>query len=204
MTLRLDFISLSPGHPGVYAFDDRDMLAELDRELDARRRTYPGRIAKGGMTPAEAEREIAVMADLREDLAAVLAWRLAGPNGCLPLPRANARFGHEDKLHVLRREIHMRRTFYPQWVGKGRLSANAARAQLHRLEAVQARYWLDFWGAPRPTVDEVREHVARVRAAIGWDIYFGSAGQQPTSGAGETVRSAAEDPRMNEQREIAL
>jgi hypothetical protein len=100
----------------------------------------------------------------------------------------------------VRRMWISRRTFYPQWVGKGRLSATLAREQLHRLEAVQCHYWLDFWGGPRPTRAEADAHFDRVAAAIGkpWEtgdgVARGGDNGQPAAG-----RSAGEDPRMNER-----
>lgn len=51
----------------------RDMLACVDRELGLRRSVYPRWVANGKMSPSRADREIEVMAALRDYLAEQIA-----------------------------------------------------------------------------------------------------------------------------------
>jgi hypothetical protein len=201
--LRYDFVSCSPASRPHFEISTADMLEELKRELDHRRRYFPQRVAKGAMTQDEADQEEAVLADIIADVAAVADFQAASAshwraNGALayspafPLPRRDAAFGWEPKLHCLRREIHLRRKFYPEWIRKGRISEGLAREQLERLEAVQVRYWLDLWGRPRGTFAEHRSHYRRIEAAIGWPLDTGGV---PTNES----RSASGDPQMNER-----
>jgi hypothetical protein len=48
-------------------YTDREKWEAAKRELNMRRRVYPGLVDRGRMTKPEAEREIALMQDIADD-----------------------------------------------------------------------------------------------------------------------------------------
>ncbi len=48
-------------------FSDADKLKAIEREIALRRNVYPRNVARGTMTQAEAERQIAIMLAIAED-----------------------------------------------------------------------------------------------------------------------------------------
>lgn len=106
--------------------------AELARELQARRRLYPDRIAKGRMDPQEADFQQAIIAAIAQDLDAVIA--VAVPQ----LPRRA--FTWAQKRQALLRELEYRARFYPEWIAKGRLTRDQADHQSACLAAMLALY----------------------------------------------------------------
>ncbi|BEV44373.1 hypothetical protein [Afipia carboxidovorans] len=48
-------------------FTDDEKAAEAERELRMRKQVYPRRVADGRMTQADADRKIAIMAEIAED-----------------------------------------------------------------------------------------------------------------------------------------
>jgi hypothetical protein len=121
--------------------------AELERELEARRGFYPGRVAKGNMLQAEADAELTVAAAWREDVARIRwTWfdRWTTPRPPEP-PRAQVAEGGSalswrDRRSSLLREIGLRRRIYPQWVAGGRMLEHTAAHQLACLECLLALY----------------------------------------------------------------
>lgn len=162
MTLAPDFpcISALSADPADVPHSAR--RAEIERELHRRRPYYTKRVDLRRMTQTEADHEIdcmkAILADLDGDMS------------------AGAAFSWEAKIHCLRREIAMRRKFYPEWIVKGSVDKAQAKLQLERIEAVHFAYWrhMDHWrpdGATRMpplfseagqyALDQVRRHMDR-------------------------------------------
>lgn len=181
--LKYDFPLYSDQSRTLLELDGRDLIAEVERSATAHRAAAPGRIARGAMTEEEAERIGLVLDAIAADLEAYRAWKLWDP----PLDQQIRRgaFSWEDKLHVLRREIHFRRSYDADRVARGRITAAAAREQLERLEAVHVLYWRDWlpgfpwpeggaapeWGNIRPspgaqlTRQAMREHWAKISSS---------------------------------------
>lgn len=122
---------------------DAALRAELRDELASRRRLYPDRIAKGRMTRAEADKELRVWEWLVDDYC------------CAPGP---PRATWNEQLHALRREVGLRRHFYPRWILAGRIDAGEADRKLALLEQ-----WHDMlWHSPtNPDAIAARADVAR-------------------------------------------
>jgi len=142
--LRYDFPLYSLGSLTLSEQPDTALLAaEVERSAAAHRAAAPARVARGAMTSEEAERIGLVLDSIAADLAAVAALR-PGERLRDRVPRPGDRWTWEDKIHVLRREIHFRRAFDPGHVEKGRLTAAAAKERLERLEAVHDAYWREW------------------------------------------------------------
>ncbi|MBB5985337.1 hypothetical protein [Sphingobium lignivorans] len=134
-----------------------NVVEELARELDLRRKSYPGRVERGKMSGAEAEWQIDVMAAIHVDLQASLLLidgsrsvekiRLAGL-ARTAADRRLLRFRWAELVEVLQREVALRRRWYPDLIAQERLSAAASRLQLERMEAAHFFYWRQarrFW-----------------------------------------------------------
>lgn len=131
------------------------LIAELRRTRADFAAAAPGRIARGQLSGEEADRIGAALESMALDMETELDWLAASRNGRaaaprMPLPRPGDAVGWEEKVHVLRRELHFRRRYDPDRVAKGRLSHDAARVQLERLEAVHAKYWQELFAYPWP------------------------------------------------------
>lgn len=115
-------------------YDDGDptplMLAEITLELAARPLQHEALARKGLITDQEAQRELAILRAIAEDLAdrhdagAGVTWRM--------------------KVDFLRAEILHRRTAWLQDIRKGVLDREEAVRRLEALEWVQEQYW--SWG----------------------------------------------------------
>ena len=169
MTLPAPLIlSLSKDMPAHRAFPNvtyAQLRAELQREADYRRRTFPQLVAKGNMTEAEAAHQHAILTAIAQDLEAVIAFPGAGafstsePAGMeTPLPgrdnwgRSLAQattkepsFTWHDKRACLQRELAQRARFYPGWIAKGNMTAPAGAHQVDCLQAMLAIYG-EGWG----------------------------------------------------------
>lgn len=162
MTLQPDFPCLSPESADPADVPHSARREEIARELHRRRPYYTKQIDRHRMTQADADREIdcmkAILADLDGDM------------------QAGNAFPWEAKIHCLRREIGMRRKFYPEWIAKGTVDKAQAKIQLERMEAVHFAYWrhMDHWrpeGATRmpplftppgrEALDQLRRHMLR-------------------------------------------
>ncbi|MCW2410849.1 MULTISPECIES: hypothetical protein [unclassified Sphingobium] len=121
------------------------IVEELARELHMRRHHYPDRIASGKMTREGANREISIMAAIHADLAADLLLTPGTEDAAAKARREAderlASFGWGELVSCLRREIAMRRKFYPRMLATGDRSPADLRAQLERLEAAHFYYW---------------------------------------------------------------
>lgn len=106
------------------------VAAELARELASRRSVYPEQIAKGRMTQAEADYQIAVMETVAGE------WR----DRDHVRARDHSPFTHAERLACIERELAYRQRLYPQWIAKGRLEAERAAHRITALEAVRDLY----------------------------------------------------------------
>ncbi|MCW2396195.1 MULTISPECIES: hypothetical protein [unclassified Sphingobium] len=134
-------------------------MEELARELHMRRQHYPDRIASGKMTREDANREISIMAAIHADLAADLLLTPGNEDAAAKARREAderlAPFSWRELVSCLRREIAMRRKFYPRMLATGDRSPADLRAQLERLEAAHFYYWAlgrAWWP------DELKQH----------------------------------------------
>ena len=151
MTLAPDFPCLSPESADPDSVPLRAIVDELQRELHIRREKYPDRVRKGRMTAQEAEYQIDALAAIAADF----AW--AADEGADPHDSATrfakaqtmlAPFAWSQLVSVLRREIAMRRRYYPEWIRAGTLDADAARHRIERFEVAHLHYWRwmrNFW-----------------------------------------------------------
>ena len=141
MTLPAPLIlSLSKDMPAHRAFPNvtySQLRAELQREADYRRRTYPQMIAKGNMTQAEADWQQAIIAAIAQDLEAVIA---RADHGTRLHP-----FTWHEKRAALTRELAQRARLYPGWIAKGNMTAEAGHHQRDCLAAMLAIYG-EGWG----------------------------------------------------------
>jgi hypothetical protein len=113
------------------------VAAELQREAQQRRDFYPGRVAKGNMLQAEADRQLALAAAWREDLERIRAcWSTPGASPAAPAHG----FSWRDRRAALLREIGLREKHYPEWIAGGRLLERDAVHQLACLSALLAVY----------------------------------------------------------------
>lgn len=124
------------------------IVEELARELHLRRDSYPRRVTAGKMTAAQAEWRIDVLAAIHADLNVDQGLQ-AAPIGSAPWRELRAaadtriqRFTWADIITELRREITMRRRYYPQLIADGKRPAIMLRHQLERIEAAHFIYWL--------------------------------------------------------------
>ena len=155
MTLPLDHPAHFHHAPSFAA-----LRAELVREAEARRRTYPGQIDKGRMTAQDAAWQHGVLAAIVQDLAAVIA--VAVP-ALPPSP-----YSWADKRSALTRELDQRRRFYPGWIAKGRLDEGQAASQIAALVAMLALYndGLRWLPAPGSTAEQRADQWRETMAAL--------------------------------------
>lgn len=109
------------------------MRTEIESELAYRRATYPKRIELGRLDPDQAERQIAILGEIRVQL----------PHPGNNHAEGEAAFSWADKVRELRREITMRRQLYPRWIAdpKSPLTRETAILRLARMEATHELYW---------------------------------------------------------------
>lgn len=124
---------LSTRHPQVRF---ADALAELRREVEARRRIYPDWITRGRITQAEADHQIALFEAIGAD---VERYARFVQTRTLPTRILAARahpFTWHQRREALRREQALRATAYPDWIAKRRLEQAEATRRNHILAAV--------------------------------------------------------------------
>lgn len=132
--LARDFAACSPllGTDQPVYVSTADCLAELQEEMDRRRRVYPRFVDKGTMTPEVMERHL-------------LAWQVMVDDHAWALGKRalSYRLTWEDRVRELRRELTLRRVAYPKWIANptNPLTEEKARAKLQRLDYVHHRYW---------------------------------------------------------------
>ena len=135
------------GGPPDDAFWDA-MKAEAGIEMDRRRDTYPKLVAKGRLSRVDADRELRVWCAIAED------WGAAQRSPGFPIATWT------EMAHCLRREIALRRKFYPGWVEAGRIDAAEAEARLLLVET-----WHDLlWHCNHPEAVAARAAVGRLRS----------------------------------------
>ncbi len=140
-----DFAMRSLGTTAApHLVDTRDMLIELEEELDKRVRVYPGHVERQLMKREDAEHHIAVWRAIIADFhrAEAAAARRAGHGYAFdPAPYTH---DWEARMRELRRELATRRNAYPKWIASpaNPLTAEAAARKLTRLDAVHWRYWM--------------------------------------------------------------
>lgn len=147
------FLCYAAGSRHLADVDDAEQLAEVKRTLDALAAAQPAAVARGLATEEQSKTVLFLWLAIANDLEAAEAWAAeyrAQPSGCdLPhwsvADRVAARgdgFTWAVKVEAVQRELANRRSTYPALVDKGQLTADVARAQLERLEAVHAQYLL--------------------------------------------------------------
>lgn len=141
------FDCYTPGARRLYSFEGHGeqalLAAEVRRTLDAIAAALPARIDRGALTREEGAALTALWLAIAEDLEA-LDPRHRGPgtiaDRCREL-RARNGIAWSAKVAALRAEILRRRANNPADVDRGRLTADEAKRQLERLEAVHDLYW---------------------------------------------------------------
>lgn len=163
----------SPRYPQItYAM----IAAELQREAQARRRTYPGMLEQGRMTPEQAEAGYQMAAAWLHDLCRFDAYL------ALPAPRPHAMpaeartpehlgaFTWAERRAALDRELGQRHRLYPRWVEAARLDPAEAQRRINCLTVMAEIYddgldWHDSFGTrpifPLLTANHVQEPAQR-------------------------------------------
>jgi hypothetical protein len=146
------FTCYAPGSRRLYEYEDgeqRMLTTEISRTCAALEVAAEGRVAKGQITRDQARLAAAIWRAIADDLAVQDLW-LAERNSREPAWTIGARLvmlrqqnevAWADKVAAARHELETRRAGYPDDVAKGRLTADAAKRQLERLEAVHDLYW---------------------------------------------------------------
>lgn len=144
------------------------LTAELERELAMRRQVYPVRVSTARMTPAQADRELALCAAWREDVERVQSLRMrlasAWSAGDLRLwaacrPRAATHgFSWRDRRQALAREMQLRARVYADQVATARLTKADAEHRTQCLETLARLYdygwdWPRTEAQPTPSLD---------------------------------------------------
>lgn len=119
---------LSTRHPGVRF---ADALAELRREVEARRRTYPDWITRGRMTQPEADHQLALFQAIAADVERYA--RFVSTRDLAPPSHA---FTWHQRREALRRETDLRARIFPEWIAKGRLDQAEADRRSTILAAI--------------------------------------------------------------------
>lgn len=97
--------------------------------LNQRLLTYPGMVTKSRMSRADADRELRVARAIAED------WQAAPWSPGFPIAT------WAEMVHCLRREIALRRKFWPQRVAAGHLDADEAERRQLLLERWHDLLW---------------------------------------------------------------
>jgi len=147
------------------------IAAELTRELGQRPAAYDRMIAKGSMTRAEADWQIAVAQAWREDCIRFAQAHAPIEQGLPMLNPLGLEASHQiawsDRRAALQRELAYRARLYPGWIAKGNLLASDATHRTVCLEAMLALYedGLDFPGTREDFAHVVAELIDRAREA---------------------------------------
>jgi hypothetical protein len=113
-----------------------DMATEAEEEYATRVRLYPGRVQKGRMSRADADRELRVMGALADALTGTRK------RGDAP-PRGTATWA--EIIQCLRTEILKRRETYPAFVAAGHVDQATADRRLRMLESLHDMEWNMTW-----------------------------------------------------------
>lgn len=138
-------MTFHPLHPGISA---QHVLAETQRELAQRRSFYPGRVAEGRMSQAEADHQLALAAAWHQD-----AQRIAASDYTPdPLPPATHGVSWQARREGLARELALRARVYPARVAELRMTQAEADHRRACLMALAARLddgfdWIASGGA---------------------------------------------------------
>lgn len=136
-----------------------ELAAELEAELADRRAFYGRQVAKGKMLQADADRHIDLLAAIRDDLSFARAdGRWLG-----------ARHGWDAKVRELRRELAIRRSYWPRRIAAPAdpLDQATAARRMECLEAVHFKYWIELFGFDTEVADQPRDRGrTRIRAEL--------------------------------------
>lgn len=133
MTFAADFaffrndrpLGVSP-EPGFWSAMKQEALDTLNQRM----LTYPGRVAKSRMSRADCDRELRVARAIAED------WGAVPHSPGFPIATWS------EMVHCLRREITLRRKYYPQRVAAGQMDAGEAERRLLLIEQWHDLLWL--------------------------------------------------------------
>lgn len=177
-----------PAHRAYPAVSFAQLQRELADEARRRRETYPGMIAKGRMTPEEADYQHQVLAAIAADLEGVIAFPSSRPEtGGMETPQGSnispvdplPTLSWAEKRNALTRELTYRARLYPVWIAKGTLTEAEAAHRTACLEAMLALYneglaWRSSTGhrthfgtdPASPEIRQAREEWAETQAAL--------------------------------------
>lgn len=145
------------------------LAAELAREAEARAAFYPGRVAKGNMLQAEADRELAIAGAWQEDLRRIRSCWFERP-GEPPAPAMHG-LAWRDRRAALLRELDLRRRIYPEWIAGGRMLEAQAAHRIACLACLLAIYedgwdWRASDGATPATSATAAQEFHALRADV--------------------------------------
>lgn len=165
----------------AWCIDGADaVVAEIRRELEDMRSTFPDKLAKGRLKQEEADYLEALVAEILADLA--VAFGDLPPFSLMVPPEG--RYVWADKVRWIRGEIERREANYPMQVDKGRLTREQADGRLFAIRQLYRLYWekgfawtptgaearaylKQLYALPRDGSAETREAIARLSASDG-------------------------------------
>jgi hypothetical protein len=130
-----------------YAVPEAEWLPELSEELASRERVYPVQVRDKRMKADEAERHIAILGAIREDLLERAFYDNPAWQPGTRFVRHHPAIHYDAKVRELRRELAIRRNRWPGQISAKRMDADVARLRMERLEAVHWLYWVNLFGA---------------------------------------------------------
>jgi hypothetical protein len=118
---------------------------EIQREGDQRRRVYPDRVARGQMTQADADYQIAIFDALKQDVARIMAGR------CNDAPAHP--YSRTERIAAILRERDYRAQLFPKWISTGQITQEQATHRQHCIDCLLETFdhGLDF----DPTKDDI-------------------------------------------------
>jgi hypothetical protein len=127
--------------------DAAAFVAAIDRELEAAARSNVELVRKGRQTQAESDYVVALLRDVRSDLAHAF-----GPYSETGGLRADPAVSWRDKIRWISRELDDRREKYPELVAKGRMTEADAKLGIRTIAALRRLYWnqLFMWEPDAP------------------------------------------------------
>jgi hypothetical protein len=134
--------------------DAAAFVAAIDQELADVAAAHVDQVRKGRLSQKEADYVVAVLRDMRSDLAhafSVIPWQ-SGDSIERPDPAVPWR----QKVRWVKLELEQRRADYPELVRKGRLEESVARRKLAMIRTLHRLYWreLFMWEPdPGPALD---------------------------------------------------
>lgn len=127
--------------------DAAAFVGTIDQELADTALEHVDLLRKGRIAEQESQYVVALLRDIRADLAH--AFGPLGVGECVERDEPAVRW--RDKVRWIKRELEQRRADYPELVAKGRILEASARRKLRMLGTLHRLYWRElFMWEPDP------------------------------------------------------